>query len=250
MVIKLINTLNIWKKNGVMEFDKLIHDKSRKMTPEEIEKFENMNNFVNLSHKHKIILWLWSKCGTTHMTKIMKNFDFKFYKIRGNDLILSEKNLVQIHFCNLFNRHQDYKIVSAVRNPYTRFFSEYTFNRKPDELIVNEANKENFRDFIYQAIVYNSDFKKSCIDFPERVPDYPVRLENLYEDYSKIPFIVESEFYKSGKLKLETTKKVNVSNEDETLWKKFYTQEIADIIYYRMPRYFDLFGYDKNSWKK
>jgi predicted nucleotidyltransferase len=88
------------------------------------------------------------------------------------------------------------------------------------------------------------------MDFDGRIPDYAVRLENLYEDYSKIPFIVESEYYKSGELKKAITQKVNVSNEDETLWKKFYTQEIADIVYYRMPRYFDLFGYDKNSWKK
>jgi hypothetical protein len=88
------------------------------------------------------------------------------------------------------------------------------------------------------------------MDFTERVPDYPVRLENLYEDYSKIPFIVESDYFKSGELKNEVNKKINVSNEDENLWRKFYTQEIADIIYYRMPRYFELFEYEKNSWKQ
>jgi hypothetical protein len=92
--------------------------------------------------------------------------------------------------------------------------------------------------------------KPKSSKFSQRVPDYPVRLENLYEDYSKIPFIVESEYYKSGELKKATTQKVNVSNEDENLWKEFYTQETADMVYYRMPRYFDLFGYDKNSWKK
>jgi hypothetical protein len=77
-----------------------------------------------------------------------------------------------------------------------------------------------------------------------------VRVESLYEDYSKIPFIVESDYYKSGELKKMTTQKINVSNKDEFLWKKFYTQEIADIVYYRMLRYFEMFGYDKDSWKK
>ena len=98
-------------------------------------------------------------------------------------------------------------------------------------------------------MVLKEFLSKNCIDFSERIPDYSVRVENLYDDYSKIPFIVESEYYKSGQLKKDVEVKVNVSNEDENLWRNFYTQEIADIIYYRMPRYFELFGYDKNSWK-
>ena len=34
----------------------------------------------------------------------------------------------------------------------------------------------------------------------------------------------------------------------EGLWKNYYTQQTADMVYYRMPRYFEMFGYDKNSW--
>jgi len=234
-----------------MEFDKLIRDNMiiPKITSKEREKLEELHYFVNLSHEHKIVLWLWSKCGTTHMSKIMNNFDFKYYKVIENNLLLLENQVTQIHYCNLFPGHENYKILAAVRNPYSRFFSEYTFQRKPEEFILDETNKKKFKEFIYQFVVYNEFFRTCCVDFPERIPDYPVRLENLYEDYSKIPFIVESEYYKSGELKKATTQKVNVSNEDETLWKKFYTQETADIVYYRMARYFDLFGYDKNSWK-
>ena len=83
MVIKLINTLNIWKKNGEMEFDKLIRDNMiiPEITSKEREKLEELHYFVNLSHEHKIVLWLWSKCGTTHMSKIMNNFDFVLFLI-------------------------------------------------------------------------------------------------------------------------------------------------------------------------
>ncbi len=234
-----------------MIIDKLIRDNDSWVSnPIDPKDLEELNSTINLSQKHKIILWLWKKCGTSHMTKIMNKFDFKYYRIDGDSLKLLNNNVVQKHYCNLFHGHEEYKILSAVRNPYTRFFSDFTFKRRPEDFIYNEINKENFRLFIYQSIVYSDIISNECVDFSQRVPDYPVRLENLYEDYSKIPFIVESEYYKSGELKKATAQKVNVSNENENLWKQFYTQETADIVYYRMPRYFDLFGYDKNSWKK
>ena len=234
-----------------MIIDKLIRDNDSWVNnPIDPKDFEELSSTVNLSQKHKTILWLWKKCGTSHMTKIMNRYDFKYYKIDGSSLRLLNNTVIQKHYCNLFDGHENYKILAAVRNPYTRFFSDFTFKRTPQDFICNKINKENFRLFIYQSTVYSDIISNECVDFYQRVPDYPVRLENLYEDYSKIPFIVESEYYKSGELKKATAQKVNVSNEDENLWKEFYTQETADMIYYRMPRYFDLFGYDKNSWKK
>lgn len=234
-----------------MIIDKVLQDRDPRVNNIIDQKdLEELNLTINLSQKHKIILWLWKKCGTSHMTKIMNKYDFKCYRTNGGSLKLFKNYIVLRHHCNLFHGHEDYKILSAVRNPYTRFFSDFTYKKRPEDFIYNEINKENFRFFIYQSTVYSDIFSNECVDFSQRVPDYPVRLENLYEDYSKIPFIVESEYYKSGELKKATTKKVNVSNEDENLWKEFYTQETADMVYYRMPRYFDLFGYDKNSWKK
>lgn len=210
---------------------------------------EELDFTINISHKHKSILWLWRKCGTSHMAKIMNKYDFKYYKVERDGLVLIRDSVIQKHYCNLFQGHENYDIIAAVRNPYSRFFSDYTFNRNSDEFVVNDVNKEKFKEFIYRSVVDRDILSNNCVNFHEREPDYPVRLESLYEDYSKIPFIVESEYFKSGDLKKDTNIKVNVSNKDQNLWRKFYTQEIADIIYYRMPRYFELFGYDKNSWK-
>lgn len=210
---------------------------------------KNLESTINLSEEHKVILWLWKKCGTSHMAKVMEKYGFNFYDLENGNLTKIKDGVVQKHYCNLFQGHENYKILAAVRNPYSRFFSEYTFNRNPKEFVVNEENLTKFKEFVYYSLVEKELMSKNCIDFPDRIPDYPVRLENLYEDYSKIPFITESEYFKSGELKKDVGVKVNVSNEDETLWRKFYTQEIADIIYYRMPNYFELFGYDKDSWK-
>ena len=32
-------------------------------------------------------------------------------------------------------------------------------------------------------------------------------------------------------------------------WKKYYTDELADLIWRGHQKQFDLFGYDKDSWK-
>jgi hypothetical protein len=244
MVINLIDILSIWKKSGVMDINKLIRDISESEANYS-KILDESNSFFNVSLKYKIILWLWRKCGTTHMGKILSKYDFKFYRFENNSLNLVADKIALQHDCGLFQGHEKYSIISAVRNPYSRFFSEYTYRRPSEEFIYNETNKEKFKSLVYNACVYAKPFSNGCFDFTERIPDYPVRLENLYEDYSKIPFITDSEYFKSGELKKDINFKVNVSNEDDSLWRKFYTQEIADIIYYRMPRYFELFGYDK-----
>lgn len=230
--------------------DKLIRENSSwRNHPVDKETLDELNSYINISEEHKIILWLWKKCGTTHMARVMNNFGFKYYRIENGKLILHENSVVQKHYCNLFDGHENYKILAAVRNPYSRFFSDYTFGREKMDFVLNETNKEKFRIFIYESTVYSEILAYNCIDLNERIPDYAVRLESLYEDYSKIPFVIKSEYFKSGQLLKDIGKKINVSNDDESLWKYFYTQETADLIYYRMPKYFDLFGYDKNSWK-
>jgi len=210
----------------------------------------NSEGGINVSQKHKTILWLWSKCGTTHMKGILDDFDFKYYQIKDGELSLSLNYISQNHRCLLFNGHENYKVLAAIRNPYSKFFSEFTFTRKPEKITLTQKNIERFTDFLEEKASNDFLVHENCCDFLVRTPDYVVRVENLYEDYSKIPFIVESNYFKCGKLKEKTKVRVNVSNEDESLWKKFYTKNTADLVYYRMPRYFDLFGYDKNSWKK
>jgi hypothetical protein len=208
---------------------------------------------VNISHKNNTFLWLWDKCGTTHMKTVLDRFDFKYYVLKDEKLLLSNTSIVQEHSCIIFPEHNNYKLLAAIRNPYAKFFSEFvSVNKigKSKKIEFSQENRGRFITHIESRFMMGLKLSNNCCDFLDRKPDYAVRLENLYEDYSKIPFIVESKYYKSGELKKATTQKVNVSNEDVTLWKKFYTQEIADIVYYRMPRYFDLFGYDKNSWKK
>ena len=234
MVIKLIVILSIWKRNGEMNQNEKV----------------KINVGINISLKHKTFLWLWGKCGTTHMTQILKGLDFKFYLVENNNLLLKNNHIVQDHSCYVFPGHENFKLLAAIRNPYAKFFSEFIFTNNTEKIECSQKNKERFREDLENRLNKRLRFTENCCDFFDREPDYPVRLENLFEDYSKIPFIVESDYYKSGRLEEKTKVRVNVSNEDEFRWKKFYTQQTADMVYYRMPRYFELFGYDKNSWQQ
>ncbi len=109
---------------------------------------------INLSEEHKIILWLWRKCGTSHMAKIMNKYGFKFYRVDDGELVTLENNVVQKHYCNLFEGHENYKILAAVRNPYSRFFSEYTFNRDSKEFVINETTVQLRFDSAWNPPLY------------------------------------------------------------------------------------------------
>jgi hypothetical protein len=232
MEINLIDTLSIWKKSGEMNQN------------EEIKHCDG----VNLSQTYKTFLWLWSKCGTTHMKTVLDRFDFKFYQLKNNKLSLKNSSIVHEHNCIIFPEHENYKLLAAIRNPYSRFFSEFVSTNNNEKFESNPQNKDKFSIHLENILMRGYRLSNNCCDFFDRKPDYPIRVENLFEDYSKIPFIVDSDYYKSGRLEEITKSKINDSNNYEGLWKNYYTQQTADMVYYRMPRYFEIFGYDKNSW--
>ena len=90
---------------------------------------------------------------------------------------------------------------------------------------------------------------QETLNYNERIPDYFIRQENIFEDYLKIPFVKKSEFYRSGQLEDLCNNKIN-HNENSYDYREYYNQENADLVYYSFSKYFDLLGYEKNSWKK
>ena len=99
----------------------------------------------------------------------------------------------------------------------------------------------------------NYDYELNQLFFEDleiRKPDYFIRLEHIFEDYSKIPFIRDSELFKSGELELKCKLPINKNTRNLTYWQDLYTQETADLIYYNFSKIFNEMGYDKDSWKK
>lgn len=210
-----------------------------------MEKIENLFDetklgcMLEISLEHNFFLWMPAKTGTTLAKKVLKNFGFHTYKIINGEIDLTEKYDMHVHTACLFSTHHQYQFIATIRNPYQTFISYF-----PNKSISKEKIKETLEKKFLGSAVQNKFFS-----YWERLPDYTISVENPLEDYLKIPFIAESELHKSGELKRIIDSKPNKSpfNYD---WKDFYDKKLADLVYYNTSQYFDMFGYDKNSWKK
>jgi len=155
---------------------------------------------------------------------------------------LYEENLDANHYCRLFDGHQNYDFISSIRNPYSFEVSAFRMNK----LVKNY--KDDFKRFIDARYFTRFGEKKPIINFT-RLPNFFIRIENLYEDYSKIPFIVNSEYYQSGELEKQVGVKINNNIVDDRDWREFYDDECAEIVYSNNLEIFDLNQYDKDSYK-
>ena len=175
-------------------------------------------------------------CGTTHAVNIFKNFD-------------KDSIFIHSHKIDLFDGHWSYDLISLQRNPYSRYVSIFNSLVGHDKSLGLNKVRNNFNVFL-NSTFQNSDTLKYILKYHERNPDYFIRLEQLFEDYSKIPFIKKTNFYKSGQLELECSIPKNKNNTNGFTWKELYTPQTADLVYYNTSLIFDLCDYDKNSWKK
>ena len=208
----------------------------------------NYGRAINISQKYKFFSWTPQRTGSTHFTNILHKLGFQ-----SADVHLKTKKLSNFragaqhnHTCVLFEGHLDYKFITSVRNPYSMIISRSG--------IVSENGINNTREILV-ARVENFmqspvNFDGTCSCFHERHPDYIIRLEHLYEDWLKLPFVPTHGLNLSGELEKLTQVRLNNSpNDGGDYWKKYYDQSLADLVYYNYPDWFELFGYDRDSWK-
>lgn len=76
-----------------------------------------------------------------------------------------------------------------------------------------------------------------------RFPDYSLRVEHLWNDYTNIPFIKNSKLYQSGILYDLCSKKFNSTEKikDEEF---FYSEDMKDYLMTVGKKYFEFYGYD------
>lgn len=196
---------------------------------------------INISHKHRCFFWTPPKTASTTASIILKNFDFKCYEEVDNKLELYDETFIHNHDSVLFEGNDVFDLILTIRNPYEIHISRF----KPTE----SYTKVKFVENLYELFSKENLFHTIQKNLGNRKPNYILRVENLLEDYSKIPFIRNSEFFKTGKLNEILNLKHNKTLYNYN-WKDFYDKDVADLVYYNNIVFFDSFGYDRNSWKK
>jgi len=202
--------------------------------------------FLNISEKYKAFTWTPEKTGSTHFTDILDRLGFQSAYFEDFKLKSFKKSVHHNHSCTFFENHFDYKFIISMRNPYTMMFSQAGGPR----MEFDEKNTNQIR-IRMEDILSQLEPNFCCQCFHIRKPDYAIKLENLYEDWIKIPFVAQHELNLSGELKKLTQRKLNhyMNGKEINYWKRFYNQSLADLVYYNHPESFDLFGYDRDSWK-
>ena len=198
-------------------------------------------NRVNISEKNKCFVWTPPKTASNLAQKVFENFDFNFVDFSKKDPLTLFNGFFHNHTIHLFDGHEGYNFILTTRNPYSQKISYILMKNPKPKSIMYELEFDNRHLKKYDSYLLNN--------LRKRKPDYVIRQENIYEDLIKIPFIVESKLFREDKLKEIVQNKPN-KNETEYNWKDYINKDVADLIYYSNSLYFDMFGYDKDSWKK
>ena len=209
---------------------------------------------ITYSDKEKMILLLPMKTGTIHATFMFNHFDFitETYDFKTNEVLKKLDSVLHHHCMNIPQRYEDYSIICTARNPYSRLVSDYNNSKNTAES--NKLSYKNFR--IYFSKIIDNGYQ-SANGFPygkdsflyNEIPKYFLRVESLYHDYIQIPFIRNSKLNKSGLLYELCNKKIHKTPTEKKILKEYYTEDMADFVYNKFKTYFDLLGYDKDSWK-
>jgi hypothetical protein len=209
---------------------------------------------ITYSNREKMILLLPMKTGTVHATFMFNHFDFisETYEFKTEKVLKKLDSVIHHHSMNIPQRYENYSIICTARNPYSRLVSAYNNSKIVAEL--NKPSLENFKSYFSRAI--DNEYQ-SANGFPfgedrflyNETPKYFLRIESLYHDYIQIPFIRNSKLNKSGVLYELCNKKIHTTPIKRKLLKEYYTEDMADFVYNKFKHYFDLVGYDKDSWK-
>lgn len=181
------------------------------------------------------------KTGSVTASWIFTYFDFFTYtrKIFDNyeyDDILTPY-LAMVHSYYLPPEEKNPKIIVTSRNPYDRMLSRFLFTWGKNEL----PSVDDFEMHIINSI----ETSNPLYIMPDYIsPTYTIRLENLLDDYKKIPFIANSKLISSGIIEEMTNKKIN-ENRIKVDREQYLTRRNKELIYDFMRNQFELFGYKK-----
>lgn len=165
---------------------------------------------------------------------ILQHFEFT---LNDHDLKIPQEKIHYYHICN-------------VRNPYSRLVSLYKLfvhNRKHLNI-----NFEDWIDGVFNNVFESYDNQVELNLLLSKPIDRIVRLEFLEGDLKEIYFIKENfenltEIFERN---IKTNEYLGEFEEfDDREWYSFYNQNMADKVFKKLEKQFELFNYNRNYWK-
>lgn len=183
----------------------------------------------NISEKYKCEWVAPERTGSRTVAEILSFFGFK-----NNDRPVFHFGQ-HAHFHEGPNEnYKDYILISNARNPYARTYSIFKNFYQGDR----DKSKESFKKYL--KTIQNNGPTLNMVVSPKftKNPDYVIRLEHIFEDLTKIPFIMD--ILTEDQLKMLTSHGKPLDD-----WEQFYDQESKDIVYGLTKHHFLVWGYEK-----
>ena len=211
---------------------------------------------MNGSHAMKFVWWGTAGCGSRTTQVFLTQAGCKDLKnyVEGFEIPQTGSHT---HLQGIPEGMEDYPIICNVRNPYSKCVSSF-LDETADKH--HENHGKSFKDWLLELthvdrIHTNSDHFY-ILDWEKigRRPDYLIRLEHMEEDLRKLPMYQHTKYFEEAMTVVRNNSFKYENPRDEykgefQYFQKHYDQETADIVYTYHKEYFELGGYDKDSWK-
>lgn len=193
---------------------------------------------INISETNKSFLWTPPKTGSMHANIIFSLFSFEYRECNYDrtEISVLDEFPKHTHLLDIFEGHENYTLICTARNPLTMILSSYLYSP-----LRGSKTVDGFREFFFEEKSKSNTKLNSMRGF-KRVPDFFLRVENLYEDYKKLPFLENNPFITCGVLEEICNKKINI-NKNHLNITDCYTKDMIDYVYEINKEYFNLLNY-------
>lgn len=212
-----------------------------------------MQEPVFINEELKFFVWFPPRTGSTNAWRIFEKLGFSYKTLNTTTKKFEPySNRFHNHYHQLFEGHENFQLVTLLRNPYSRLVSQFKVTSCPFKGDVVDGERYDRFEHFLQNVFYNDEKEDNMTWWykPTREGDYHIRQESNYEDFCNLPFVKSTDLYKSGELKTLCETPIHTMKGDEVPWQEFYNQDRADIVYFNTANYFEKYKYDKNSWRK
>jgi hypothetical protein len=200
-----------------------------------------------ISEKYKYVFVSVMKSGTHSMYNILqKKFKGMHYPrdFNGNN------GRGPYHVNVIPEKYSEYYKFTVVRNPYSRAISAWNVCVNIEPYCSNYKNvlkDKTFLEFSQWLASFKAPGRAGYVVEPMHKWLQPagsfdkiIHIEDIDTEFKELPFTESVSRFKIPNL-LDRTDKEN--------WKQNYTQEIADNVFNWAKKDFELYGYERDSWK-